>query len=139
MQWTGLELTFVLYPLTSPSHLTNRHHSLILAAPTLRSSPGRPRPPPTRSDPSLTSQFMSSTNNTIGEKVGAATGNTVGQESLLSEAQKVAGHAVEYAKATVGLGGHKAADSVQDATNNSQGGSFAPLLLSLSLSPFPAN
>ena len=65
---------------------------------------------------------MSSTNNTLSQKVGEATNDTVGQQSLLSEATKVAGHAVEYAKATVGLGGHKAADSVNDAANNAQGG-----------------
>ncbi|SCZ99217.1 BZ3500_MvSof-1268-A1-R1_Chr7-1g09436 [Microbotryum saponariae] len=55
-------------------------------------------------------------------QVGNATGGTVGDETILHQATNLASHSVEYAKSVVGLGGHKAAESVEDATENKQGG-----------------
>ncbi|SGY78769.1 BQ5605_C008g04945 [Microbotryum silenes-dioicae] len=63
-----------------------------------------------------------SSNESISNKVGNATGGTVGDETILHQATNLASHSVEYAKSVVGLGGHKAAESVEDATENKQGG-----------------
>ncbi|SCV70726.1 BQ2448_3488 [Microbotryum intermedium] len=63
-----------------------------------------------------------SSNESISNKVGNATGGAVGDETILHQATNLASHSVEYAKSVVGLGGHKAAESVEDATENKQGG-----------------
>lgn len=61
-------------------------------------------------------------NESISNKVGNATNNTVGEQTLLNEATTLASHGLAYAKGVVGLGGNQPAENADDAANNKQGG-----------------
>lgn len=56
-----------------------------------------------------------STNESLSNKVGNATNGTVGDESLVHEATKLASHTLDYAKGVVGLGKDAGAKSGDDA------------------------
>jgi len=62
-----------------------------------------------------------SSNESISNKVGNATGGTVGDETLTHQATHLASSTLDYAKGLVGLGQDAGAKSGEDAANNAHG------------------
>ncbi|GAA5878577.1 hypothetical protein JCM1840_007456 [Sporobolomyces johnsonii] len=60
-------------------------------------------------------------NESISQKVGNATNGTVGDETLLHQAQHLASSTLDYSKGVLGLGKADGAKSVDDAAHNKQG------------------
>ncbi|GAA5952787.1 hypothetical protein JCM21900_005803 [Sporobolomyces salmonicolor] len=61
-------------------------------------------------------------NESISQKAGNATNGTVGDETLLHQAQHLASSTLDYSKGVLGLGkGAEGAKSVDDAAHNKQG------------------